>query len=38
MLKIVKKMSVGEMLILYNFKLILYNFNISVKGVTEIIL
>ena len=38
MLNNVKKMSFNEMLILYNLKLILYNFNNSVKGVTETIL
>ena len=38
MLNNVKKMSFNEMLILYNLKLILYNFNISVKAVTETIL
>ena len=38
MLNNVKKMSVGEMLTLHNLKLILYNFNNSVKVVTETIL
>ena len=38
MLKIAKIRGVAEMLILFNFKLTLYNFNISVKYVLETIL